>query len=125
MLTTIITAGLRINPHRPTVKLRSHISPDCSQGTQPGPLYRLELSIIHVNVQQFITTFCAIKDSPPSLPKHVRLIIASRFAVSERSSLLISVAIVPGSTAFARMLYFPNATAQLCMRDNMPAFVGV
>ena len=61
----------------------------------------------------------------PSLPRQVRLIMPSRFASSERSSLLMSVAIVPGRRALARMLYFPRATAQLCMRDRIAAFVGV
>ena len=65
------------------------------------------------------------RDIPPSRPNAVLLIMPSRFAVSARSSLLISVAIVPGRTAFARMLYLPSATAQLCIRDRMPAFVGV
>lgn len=65
------------------------------------------------------------RDVPPSRPNAVLLIMPSRFAVSARSSLLMSVAIVPGRTAFARMLYLPSATAQLCIRDNMPAFVGV
>ena len=72
-------------------------------------------------MQQLLPTV----DLRPRRPRHVRLIMPSRFASSDRSSLLISVAIVPGRIAFARILYLPRATAQLCMSDKMPAFVGV
>lgn len=61
----------------------------------------------------------------PRRPNTVRFTVYSRFVSSDRSSLFISVAIVPGSTALHRMLYLPRAIAQLCMRDNKAAFVGV
>lgn len=67
------------------------------------------------------TTGPAMSSGCPSLPKQVREIIPSLLVASERSSLLMSVAIVPGRTAFARIPYFPNATAQLCIKERIPA----
>lgn len=63
--------------------------------------------------------------SLPNLFKHVRRIVDSRFTSLAKSSLFISVAIVPGKIAFVRMLYGPSAIAQLCISESRPAFVGV
>lgn len=64
-------------------------------------------------------------DAPPNRPRQVRFTIPSRFVTLAKSSLLMSVAIVPGRIALARMLYCPSATAELCIKDNIPALVGV
>lgn len=61
----------------------------------------------------------------PNLLTAVRLIMYSRFVRSDKSSLLISVSIVPGRMALARMPHLPSATAQLCISDKIPALVGV
>jgi hypothetical protein len=65
------------------------------------------------------------RDLPPKRPSAVRETMPAYFAASARSARLMSVAIVPGRSAFARIPYRPSATAQLCMSERMPAFVGV
>lgn len=107
-----------VDKQRGTSNIFCHIASEEDNGT--GDIVGL-----CIGCYQFVHLVIRSARLRPRRPRHVLFSIPTRFSTFDRSSLLMSVRIVPGRTALARMLYCPRATAVLCMSERMPAFVGV